>query len=141
MRIGLKLGGETIPLYFGMVAFEEMQKLVSSYMGTNKHAVDVAWSGYLNQCAIDGIHPEMTYGDLMLKLEEHFFSVEDSECNINDILKAFESSKAGSKLFSAVDLALDVINDFNNKVEKDTSKKKQIQKTHPKKAPTRKLSK
>ena len=120
----MSIGGERIPLYFGMVAFEEMQKLVSSYMGTNKYACDVAWSGYLNQCAIDSLHPEMKYGDLMGKLENHFFDVEKSDSNINDVLKAFEGSKAGSKLFNVVDQALDILKNVGDDLKGEESKKK-----------------
>ncbi|WP_254526991.1 MULTISPECIES: hypothetical protein [unclassified Sphingobacterium] len=124
MRIVLSIGGERIPLYFGMVAFEEMQKLVSSYMGTNKYACDVAWAGYLNQCAIDSLYPEMTYGDLMVKLEDHFFDVEKSDSNINEVLKVFEESKAGSKLFNVVDQALDILKNVGDDLKGEESKKK-----------------
>lgn len=116
MKIDLKIGGETIPLYFGMVAFEEMQKLVSSYMGTNKYSVDVAWAGYINQCALDSVPASMQYADLMSKLEDYFFE-ENVECNINEVLDVFQQSKAGSKLYETVDKALDIVEDVKKKME------------------------
>lgn len=126
-RIDLKIGGETIPLYFGMVAFEEMQKLVADYFGTNKYAVDVIWAGYINQCAIESLHPVLSYKDIMAKVEEHFFNTDGSDCNLNDVLEAFERSKAGSKLFVVVDEAIKIINDTSDaleEVKKKTTKRK-----------------
>lgn len=123
MRVILELGDDRIPLYFGMVAFEEMQKLVSSYLGTNKYVVDVVWSGYLNQCAVDSVHPEMTYNHIMEKLEDYFFDPDGIKSNIKSVLDAFDKSKAGSKLFNDVDRALEVIDQTKNDI-KDSVKKK-----------------
>lgn len=129
MKIDLKIGGAIIPLYFGMIAFEEMQKLVSSYMGTNKYATDVVWAGYLNHCAVNSMYPEMTYGDVMKMLEDHFFSDGENESNLNDVLDAFDKSKAGSMLFNVVDKALDIINDTGEEIKKKTVKKRAIPKS------------
>ncbi|MFD2597526.1 hypothetical protein ACFSQ3_01075 [Sphingobacterium corticis] len=119
MKIDLKIGGETIPLHFGMVALEEMQKLVTSYMGTNKYASDVVWAGYLNHCAIQAVVPDMLYADVMEILETHFFSEEkEVDSNLNEILAAFEKSKAGSRLFQAIDDLVDVVANGNEELKK-----------------------
>ena len=125
MRIDLKLGGEIIPLYFGMVAFEEMQKLVGNYMGENKYAADVVWSGYLNNCAINNEYPERKYSDVMELVESYFFENKSEDSNLDDVLSSFEKSKAGSKLFDIVDKAVEVMNSVNEAVEDSKKKKKQ----------------
>jgi hypothetical protein len=123
MRVVLKLGGEDIPLYFGMVAFEEMQGLLTNYMGSNKYATDVVWAGYINQCAIDSLSPTMNYSDVMQKLEEHFFSNDDSESNLNDVLSVFDKSKAGSKLFDVVDKAVGIVSEVAEQFDEQKKKR------------------
>ncbi|MCY4779490.1 hypothetical protein ORI89_07500 [Sphingobacterium sp. UT-1RO-CII-1] len=129
MRIDLKIGGEIIPLYFGMVAFEEMQKLVADYMGTNKYAADVVWAGYLNQCAIDCISPILSYSDVMRKLEDHFFSPDSVDSNIKDVLDSFDKSKAGSKLFEVIDKAVDIVEGVSEDLEKVKKKETKTRRT------------
>lgn len=138
MKIVLKIGGELIPLYFGMVAFEEMQKLVSSYLGTNKYAVDVVWAGYLNQCAVESAYPSFSYEDIMGKMEDHFFEPKESNSNINEVLAAFEKSKAGSKLFDVVDKALEILKEADKDFVGSESKKKTKKDPKIKKLPIQK---
>jgi len=120
MKIDFRIGGEIIPLYFGMVAFEEMQKLLGTgYVGSNKFAVDVVWSGYLNHCAVESNFPLFTHQMIYLKFEEFFFGDDEDDTNLNEVLSAFDQSKAGAKLFERVDKAVEII----EKVGEDLKKK------------------
>lgn len=124
MKIDLILGGETIPLYFGMVAFEEMQKLLGvGYAGANKYAVDVVWSGYINHCAVESIYPVYTHQMIYMKFEELFFN-EESKNNVNEVMDAFEKSKAGAKLFEEVDKQMQALEVAEEVIKKKTSTRK-----------------
>ncbi len=132
MKIDLRLGGEIIPLYFGMVAFEEMQKLLGvGYAGANKYAVDVVWSGYINNCAVESIYPIFTHQMLYMKFEELFFNNE-SDNNVDEIMDAFEKSKAGTKLFEEVDKQIEVLDKLDEELKKKMTAKN---------SPTKKLKK
>lgn len=132
MKIDLRLGGEIIPLYFGMVAFEEMQKLLGvGYAGSNKYAVDVVWAGYINNCAVESIYPVFTHQLLYMKFEDLFFN-EEFDNNVNEVMDAFEKSKAGTKLFEEVDKQIKVLEEVDDEVKKKMSQKK---------SPTKRLKK
>lgn len=108
----IEINGAKIKLRFGLPACQAFYEMVLSedsakYLnGTKLTAIGIAkllYAGYCNNCLIDDVLPELTFGAFMLYVED---SILDSPGVLEEVVKVFENSRYTRKMADQTEEAL-----------------------------------
>jgi hypothetical protein len=108
--IAVNLGGRQRGIKFGMYAitlFNKLSenKLIAGEMLSLKQAVDLIYSGMVNNCVVKQEHPGFSYEEVTDWVEELFFDAEGQQ-SIVEIINTFSESRAvkiGKKVAEGMD--------------------------------------